>query len=178
MRAHPLLIPNAKGRSQSVGARCTEMEGGSKDPCHTWYAWAHIRWENIPEIRCRPSSMTSGNISDGNKRSHPTGMNAIIMHLLDGRRPQIRGSAISDTLVPICCTSRVVGDSERDPLHLELIYPVIGEAATAQHTITNQPIIHNLASLSTDLPTPLKHTRSPIKRGPRTSQDSPLHRKI
>ena len=56
------------------------------------------------------------------------------MHLLDGRQPQIRGSATSDTLVPTSCTSRVVGDSERDPLHSELIHPVIGEAATAQHT--------------------------------------------
>ena len=30
--AHPLLIPNAKGRSWSPGARSIEMEGGSKDP--------------------------------------------------------------------------------------------------------------------------------------------------
>ena len=30
--AHPLLIPNAKGPSQSLGARIYEMEGGSKDP--------------------------------------------------------------------------------------------------------------------------------------------------
>ena len=51
---------------------------------------------------------------------------------------KIRGSATSDTLVPTSCTSRVVGDSERDPLHSELIHPVIGEAATAQHTITYQ----------------------------------------
>ena len=29
---HPLLILNAKGRSQSLGARCNEVEGGSKDP--------------------------------------------------------------------------------------------------------------------------------------------------
>ena len=94
--------------------------------------------EIAPDIPCRPSSMTSANISDSNKRSHPAGMNAVIMHLLDGRRPQIRGSARSDTLVPTSCTSRVVGDSERDPLHSELIHPVIGEAATAQHTITHQ----------------------------------------
>ena len=94
--------------------------------------------ETAPEIRCRPTSMTSANISDGNKRSHPAGMNAVIMHLLDGRRPQIRGSATSDTLVPTSCTSRVVGDSERDPLHSELIHPMIGEAATAQHTIIYQ----------------------------------------
>ena len=33
--AHPLLIPNVKGRRQSLGARSTEMEGGSKDPFHT-----------------------------------------------------------------------------------------------------------------------------------------------
>ena len=131
--------------------------------------------ENTPEIRCRPSSMTSANICGGNKRSHPAGRNAVIMHLLDGQRPQIRGPATSDTLVPTSCTSRVVGNSERDPLHLELIHPVIGEAATAQHTITNQPIIYNLASLSTNPPTPLKHTQSPIKRGPPTSQDSSLH---
>ena len=51
---------------------------------------------------------------------------------------KIRGSATSDTLVPTSCTSRVVGDSERDPLHSELIHPVIGEAATMQHTITYQ----------------------------------------
>ena len=30
--AHPLLILNVKGRSQSLGAGSTEMEGGSKDP--------------------------------------------------------------------------------------------------------------------------------------------------
>ena len=94
--------------------------------------------ETAPKIRCRPTSMTSANISDGNKRSHPAGMNTVIMHLLDGRRPEIRGTATSDTLAPTPCTSRVVGDSERDPLHSELIHPVIGEAATAQHTITYQ----------------------------------------
>ena len=64
-------------------------------------------------------------------------MNAVIMHLLEGQRPQIRGSATSDTLVPTSYTSRVVGDSERDPLHSELIHAVIGEAATAQLTITH-----------------------------------------
>ena len=109
--------------------------------------------ETAPEIRCRPSSMMSANISDGNKYTHPVGMNAVIMHLLDSRRPQIRGSATSDTLAPISCTSRVVGDSERDPLHWELIHPVIGEAATAQHTITHQPIIYSPTPLSTDPPT-------------------------
>ena len=82
--------------------------------------------ETAPEIRCRPRSMTSANISDDNKRSHPAGMNAVMMHLLDGRRPLIRGSATSDTVVPTSCTSRVVGDSEQDPLHSELIHPVIG----------------------------------------------------
>ena len=107
-----------------------------------------------PEIHCRPSSMTRANISDGNKHSHPTGMNAVIMHLLDGRRPQIRGSATSDTLVPRSCTAIVVGNSVRDLLHSELIHLVIGEAATTQNTITNQPIIHSPASLSTDPPTP------------------------
>ena len=134
--------------------------------------------ETAPEIRCKPSFMTSANISDGNKRSHPAGMNAVIMHLQDGRRPQIRGPATSDTLVPTSCTSRVVGDSERDPLHSELIHPVIGEADTAQHTITHQPIIHNPATLSTDPPTPLSTLKSSIKRGPPAPQDSPLYRKI
>ena len=94
--------------------------------------------ETATEIRCRPSStMSTSNISDGNKRSHHAGMNAFIKHLLDGRRPQMRGSAISDTLIPTSCTSRMVGDSERDPLHSALIHPVIGKAATAQHTISH-----------------------------------------
>ena len=115
--------------------------------------------ENAPEIRCRPSSMTSANISDGNKRSHPAGINAVIIHLLDGRRPQISGSATSNTLVPTSCPSRVVGNSEQDPLHTELIHPVIGEAATAPHTITYQPIIHSPDPLSTDPPTPLSKLR-------------------
>ena len=111
--------------------------------------------ETAPEIHCRPSSLTSANISDGNKRSHPASMNAVIMHLLDGWRPQMRESATSDTLAPTSCTSRVVGDSERDLLYLELFHPVIGEAATAQHTITHQTIIHSPAPLSTNPPTPL-----------------------
>ena len=35
--AHPLLIPNATGRSQSLGARSIEIEGGLKDPViHVW----------------------------------------------------------------------------------------------------------------------------------------------
>ena len=115
--------------------------------------------ENASEIRCRPSSMTSANLSDGNKHSHPIGMNAIIMHLLNGRRPQIRGSATSDTLVPTSRTSRVVGNSERDLLHSELIHPVIGEAATAQLTITNRTIIQSRAPQSTNAPTPLSTHR-------------------
>ena len=126
--------------------------------------------ENAPEIRCRPSSMTSANISDGNKRSHPAGMNAVIMHLLDGRRPQIRGSSTSDTLVPTSCTSRVVGDLERDPLHSEPIHPVIGEAATAQHTITYRPITYSPASLSTNPPTPLSTLRVYKEEAPRPSK--------
>ena len=73
--------------------------------------------------------------------------------------------ATSDTLVPISCTSRVVGDSERDPLHSELIHPVVREAATAQHTITDQSIIHSPAPLSTDPPTPLSTYRVPYREG-------------
>ena len=86
--------------------------------------------ETAPETRCRPSSMMSTNISDGNKRSHPAGINAVIMHLLDSRRPQIRGPAISDTLIQTSCTSRVLGDSERDPPNSELINLVISETDT------------------------------------------------
>ena len=137
MGAHPLLIPNVKGRSQSLGTRSTVMEGGSKDPCYTWYAWAYIRQGESTRDPLQNCFMTSANISDVNKRSYPAGINANIIYLLDGRRPQIRRSASSDTLVPTYCTSRVVCDSERDPLHSELIHPVIGEVATAQHTITH-----------------------------------------
>ena len=95
--------------------------------------------EIIPAICARPRSMTSANISDGNKRSdwNPVGMNAIIMYLLDGQRPQLRGSATTNDLVPSSCSSRVVGDSERDLLQSELIHPVIGEVAITQHTITH-----------------------------------------
>ena len=73
------------------------------------------------------------------------------------------------TLAPTSCTSTVVGDSERDPLHSELIHPVIGEAATAQHTITYQPITHSPASLSTDPHTPLSTLRVYKERASRPS---------
>ena len=53
----------------------------------------------------------------------------------------------------------MVGDSERDPQHSELIHPVIGEAATAQHTITHRPITYSPAPQSTDPPTPLSTLR-------------------
>ena len=127
--------------------------------------------ETASEIRRRPSSMTRANISDSNKRSHPPDMNSIIMYLLDGRRPQIRGSATSTshTLVLTSCTSRVVGDSERNPLHSELIHPVIGEAATAQHTITLND--HTQPSSPIDRSThTTQHTQSSIKRGPPAPQ--------
>ena len=127
--------------------------------------------ETAPEIRCRPRSMTSANISDGNKHSHPAGMNAVITHLLDGRRPRKRGPATSDTLVPTSCTSRVVGDSERDPLHSELIHPVIGEAATAQHTITHRTIIHSPSSPIDRSTHTTQSTQSSIKRGPPATLD-------
>ena len=134
--------------------------------------------EIAPDIPCRPSSMTSANISDSNKRSHPAGMNAVIMHLLDGRRRQIRGPATSDTFVPPSCTSRVVSDSERDPLHSELIHPVIGEATTAQHTITY------LQSRTAQRPYRPIHPHHSAhsefyEEGPsHPLEDSPLYRKI
>ena len=109
--------------------------------------------ETAPDIRRRTSSMTSAVISDGNMRSYPAGMNAVIMHLLDGRRPKITGSATSDTLVPTFCTSREVGNSEQDPLHSELSHLLVSEAATVLHYTTHQMIIHSPASLSTDPPT-------------------------
>ena len=87
---YPLLIPNVKGRSQSLGARSNEMEGGSKDPVIPSVTGHMSDEETAPEIRCRPSSMTSANISDGNKRSHHVYINAVITHNLDGRRLNIR----------------------------------------------------------------------------------------
>ena len=84
--AHPLLILNIKGRSQSLGVRSIEMEGGSKDLVIPSMAGLISDGENAPKIRCRPSSMTSANISDGNKRSQPACMNAVIKHTPDGRR--------------------------------------------------------------------------------------------
>ena len=68
MGAHPLLIPNVKGQSQSLEARSTEMEGGSKDPVIPSMTVNIFDGETAPEIRSRPSSMISANISDGNKR--------------------------------------------------------------------------------------------------------------
>ena len=115
--------------------------------------------ENAPKNHYRPSSMTGTNISDGNKCSHPAGMNTVFMHLLDSRRPHIRGPATSNSLVPTSCTSRVVGDSERDPLHLELIHSMIGEIVTAQHAITHRVIIYSPAPISTDPPTLLSILR-------------------
>ena len=135
------------------------MEGGSRIHVIPGMHGLISDGETAPEIRCRPTSMTSANISDGNKCSHPAGMNSVIIHLLDGRRPQIRGPATSDIPAPTSCTARVVGNSERDLLYSELIHPVIGEAATAQHTITHRPIIHSPAPLSTDPPTPLSTLR-------------------
>ena len=62
---------------------------------------------------------------------------------------------MAHTLLPTSCISRVVGDSQRDPLYLELIHAVIGDTATAQHTITHPTIIRSSALLLTDLPIPL-----------------------
>ena len=90
MGAHPLLIPNVKGRCQSQGAKSREMEGGSKDPVILCMAGYISDGETAPEIHCRPSSMTSVNISDGNKRLQPACMNAVIKHTLGGRRLGIR----------------------------------------------------------------------------------------
>ena len=91
--AHPLLIPNIKGRSQSLGASSTEMEGGSKDPIIPSMTGNISDGETAPEICCRPSSMTSANISDGNKCSHPACMKAVIKHILGGQRLRRREQA-------------------------------------------------------------------------------------
>ena len=85
MGANPLLIPNVMGRSQSLGARSTGIEGGSKDPTIPSMAGNISDGETAPELRGRPSSMTSANISDGNKRSHPACMKAVIKQILGGR---------------------------------------------------------------------------------------------
>ena len=79
--------------------------------------------ENAPEIRCRPSSMTRANISDGNKRSQPACMNAVIKHTLDGRRLRIR-----DPLHPTTMYQRPAHlEWSAITPHLESIHPVIGE---------------------------------------------------
>ena len=66
--------------------------------------------ETEPEIHCRPSSMMSVNISDGNQHAHSAGMNAVMMYFLDSWRPQITGPTTSDTLVLTSYTIGVVGD--------------------------------------------------------------------
>ena len=82
---YPHLIPNVKGQSQSLGVRSTEMEGGSKDPVVPSMIGHISDAETTPEICCRPGSMTSFNISDGNKHSHPACMKAVIKHILGGQ---------------------------------------------------------------------------------------------
>ena len=74
------------------------MEGGSKDTVIPSMAGLTSDGVNAPEIRCRPSSMTSVNISDGNKRSQPASMNAVICKgrgcrysRLDGTRARVKG---------------------------------------------------------------------------------------
>ena len=84
--AHPLLIPNAMWRSQSQGARSNGMEDGTKDPVIPSIIGHISDRESAPEIRCGPRSITSVNISDGNKHSHPACKNAVIKNILDGRQ--------------------------------------------------------------------------------------------
>ena len=122
--AHPLLIPNIKGRSQSLGARSNEMEGGSKDPVIPSMAGLISDAENAREIRCRPSSMTSANLCDGNKRSQPACMNAVIKHTPDGRRLGRRDPPHPATLY------RRPAPREWSAItpHSEFIHLVIGEA--------------------------------------------------
>ena len=69
--AHPLLIPNVRGQSQSLGVKSIEMEGGSKDPSIPNMGGLISDGETAPGIRCIPSSMMSANICNGNKSSHP-----------------------------------------------------------------------------------------------------------
>ena len=129
--------PYPEHQEATSESRSKKHSGGGwlEGSTHTCMGGLTSDGETSPEIRCRPSSMTSDNISDSNQCSHPAGINAVIMHLLDGRRSQNRGSATSDTLVPTSCTARVFSDSERDSPHSELIHPVITEAVTAEHTI-------------------------------------------
>ena len=133
MGAHPLLIPNVKGRSQCLGARSTEMEGGSKDPVIPSMTWNISDGETAPEIRCRPSSMTSANIRDGNKRSHPAYMKAVIKHTLDGRRLGIRDPPHPTSMYR--CPAPL--DWSAITPRSESIYPVIGDAGI--HADTTRP---------------------------------------
>ena len=110
MGAHPLLIPNVKGQSHSLGAISTEMEDGSKDPIIPSMVGHISDGDTASEIRCTPSSMKSTNIGDGNKRSHPACMKAVIKHILGGRRLGKANADISNIHVTMSCTSRVVGD--------------------------------------------------------------------
>ena len=125
MGAHPLLIPNVKGRSQSLGARSTEMEGGSKDPVIPSMTGHISDRETTPEIRCRPSSMTSANISDGNKRSHPACMKAVIKHILGGRGLGIREPAYPTSMYR--CSAPLEWSAFKP--HSESTHAVIGEVS-------------------------------------------------
>ena len=51
MGAHPLLIPNVRGRSQSLGGTSTEMEAGLKDLLIPIWVGAH------PMVRPHPRSV-------------------------------------------------------------------------------------------------------------------------
>ena len=75
----------------------------------------------------------------------------------------IESSCNSKHRWPISYNSRVVGDSERDPLHLELIYLVIGEAATMQHTISSTNHTSPSSPIDWSTHTTL-NTQSSIKR--------------
>ena len=68
---HPLLIPNAKGRSQSLGVRSIEIEGGLKDLPIPSMGELISDGETVTKIHCRPSSITRANIMDGNERLTP-----------------------------------------------------------------------------------------------------------
>ena len=109
------------------------MEDGRKDPVKPSMTGHISDGETTPEIRCRPSSMTNANICDGNKRSHPARMKAVIKHILGGRRLGRTRASISNIHVPTSCTSRVVCDYAALGVHSS---GHRSDSHTCKHTIT------------------------------------------
>ena len=100
-----------KPESRSTKQRDTGWHEGSSN---TYMGWLTSDREKATKIFSKAISLPSTDKSDGNKRSHSEELNTVIMHTLDGLRPQIGGPTLSNTLVQTSCMSRVVCNSEQD----------------------------------------------------------------